>query len=179
MEAAPIAILIAVAIIESILSLSWAKLYFTTGIPVFSRELNAFSPGAPVPTAEELSARLARSKYPPLIFHDLGGNRFAFREKAWTGFSRFTYTPVMRGLLAFDPLQAKVRVTGRANWFTLLFSLAFLLPFLSWHTPVLALLPFLLFLVGLLALIYRIQAGRFTEAATAAVNAWSTVVHAS
>jgi hypothetical protein len=117
MEAVPIAILIAliaVSVIEGLLWLTWTRLYFTTGIPVFSRELNALSPGARVPTAKEISERLAHSKYAPLVFHDLGGNRIALREKAFT-----SYTPVMRGLLVFDPRQAKVRVTGLANWFPL------------------------------------------------------------
>src|SRR4029079_2550212 len=129
-----------VALIETILSLTWNRFYFTIGVPILRIDLQAFSPGAPVPTSAALEVRVAESRFPPMVFRQLASDSYGFRERAWGGFLRFSYTPVMHGLLQFDKLGARVRFTGLLNWFVVVFTAVFVLPFtLRWPVPLAAL----------------------------------------
>lgn len=170
MDAWAFALVVAVAVLEIALSLRWSKVYFSSGIRVFHRELPLQNPGVVLPTAIRLEDRLFKSPFPPLLFRQLDTDSLGFREKAgFVGF-RFGYTPVMHGLLRFDRPSARVAVTGFLNWFIVAFALAMALAAYSFHEFV-----FLYFLAGLVALIYAIQAKRFGQVAAGAREEWEAV----
>ncbi len=159
---------LAVALIEMFLSGTFNRFYFTVGLTLFRHEVRTFSAAAPIPTAEELERRLNESVLPSLVFRLLGPAQYAFRERAWSGFFRVGYTPVMHGLLAFDRTNSRVRVLGLANWFVLAFTTFFVYVAYSLGTPWIP-----VFLVALLGAIYVIQARRFREVGVMAASQWS------
>src|SRR5438445_9865476 len=161
MGAWPFALLLLVGITETVLSLRWNRTYFSVGIPIFRRVLSALDPRPETPSPERLEAALSKSVFPALAFRTLDGDRLAFREKG--GGLRLGYTPVMHGKLTFQRMAARVEVVGSLNWFVLAF-VGFAIVFVTGlGDPI-----FLLSLVGLLALIYAIQCGRFARVARVA-----------
>ena len=167
MYAWPLALLLLVGIVETIFSLRWNWTYFSVGIRVFHRVLPVLDPKATTPSEERLEEALSRSAFPPLAFWALEDDRFAFREKIFGGL-RLGYTPVMRGNLRFQRRGARVEVIGLLNWSVLVF-----VGFAVFSLTVLRDPVFLLFTVGLLALIYTIQFRRFAQVARAAAVEWS------
>jgi len=163
-------VLVAVAVVEIVLSLRWNKAYFSTGIPIFRQELSAQSPKPELPSSQRMEDRLSKSAFPPLQFRQLDSDDMGFREKAAGAWLRLSYTPVMHGLLRFDRSGARLEVIGFLNWFVLVFVLAGIMAAFSFQAPV-----FLVFLVGVLALIYMIQAKRFRQVATYALQEWNAV----
>ncbi len=151
-----------VAIIEMILSGFWVRLYFRSGIPIYDRRHSAQPISQPIRDSNIIESLFPESKYPKLLFRSAGDNFFVFREKA-IAFSGFTYTPVMHGNLDIDPYRGQVRVIGRLNWFTLVFSILFAVVPVYWINgdPVGFIFP--VFLAGLLTFIYKIQHKRFLE----------------
>lgn len=160
----------AVAVVEIILSLRWNRFYFSSGIPIFRQELSAQSPKPELPSSQRMEERLSKSAFPPLQFRRLDSDSLGFREKAAGAWFRFSYTPVMHGLLRFNRPSARVEVVGFLNWFVLVFVLAVVMASFSFHEPV-----FLVFLASLLALIYIIQAKRFRQVTTYALQEWNAV----
>jgi len=79
----------------------------------------------------------------------------------------------MHGNLEFDPIEGEVLVTGRLNWFTIFFSTLFVSLSLKWGKGDPTSFIFPLFLVGILAILYMIQANRFKNVAQVAVKEWS------
>ena len=168
MDAWAFVLLIAVAAVEIFLSLRWNKFYFSTGVRVFRKELSAHSPRPELPSSQKLEERLRGSAFPPLQFRQFDGDRLGFREKAAGVWLRISYTPVMHGLLRFDRPAARVEVLGFLNWFVFAFTILMGMASFSYHEPI-----FLAFLAGLLALIYTIQAKRFRQVATCALEEWN------
>lgn len=148
-------VVVAVAIVEIVLSLRWNKFYFSSGVPVFRQELAAHSPKPELPSSQRMEDRLSKSAFPPLQFRQLDSDRLGFREEAAGTWLRFSHTPVMHGLLRFNRPGARVEVIGFLNWFVLVFVFAVVIAFL--------------------ALIYVIQAKRFRQVATYALQEWNAV----
>lgn len=112
--------LIAVAVLEIILSASWSDFYFRVGVPVFRK---TFSYVGLTPTelrAEELSAQFEGKIAPSILFVRLSRCDIAFREKMLQ-WRVLNYTPLMHGIIRDDPVRQEITVTGHANWFAFAF----------------------------------------------------------
>jgi hypothetical protein len=165
------AVLGAIVVAELLLSWSFNKFYFTFGIPLFRREITCAAGETTPLSAEQLELRMPSTVYYPLSFRQLDEARFGFRERFWSGsFFKLHYTPLMHGLLAFDHNTKQVRVTGFANLSVIAFVAFFVVTFSKLDDLVL----FGVFLVGLLAVLYSIQASRFGKVAQIAADSWAS-----
>lgn len=115
MDALPLIIVCIVAILEAVLSGSWNRAYFDFGLPLLRLQI-AVPAMAGIPSAKELERYVATSDGSPLVFCRVSEHRIFFREIVWSIGERLSYAPVMRGVLTFDPIGAKVRLEGIANW---------------------------------------------------------------
>ena len=156
MEVPLLALVVAVALIEVVLSGTWSPFYFTRGLPLFRRKVAIPSLGALV--EERLEQAHAGGLVPPLLFRRLSGTEIAFREKA-LAIRLLSHTPVMHGLIRQDRDEGNVYVIGLANWFPLAFAVFFMAMTLHWDPTC------LIFLFLVLGLIYAIQARRYASVA--------------
>jgi hypothetical protein len=166
---------------EVFLNATWNKFYFRLGIPILRRRTD-------VKNAElVLDATVMRTTFIegeqealPIRFHDLKSNAVIFRE----GLNlpnpkskRVVYSPLMRGILKFDPSQGQIVLVGLLNWSYLI---SFPLIVFSLFDDVLVtgaeipptrfvVLAFMLVMVGT---IYRTQRNRFIAVADAAASIW-------
>jgi hypothetical protein len=159
--------LLAVLVVEIVLSGTFAKPYFTIGLPLFMCEVNSGGRSAPLPSPEQIAAALPKTIFHRFVFSQLEPSRFAFRERAWGSFFRFSYTPVMHGSLLFDRNAGRVRMVALANWFPLAFVALFAATIPSDEA-----FPFTVFLGALLLFIYAIQVKRYREVANIAAQCW-------
>jgi hypothetical protein len=94
-----------------------------------------------------------------LMFQRMGPDRIAFREKVFGGVIH--YTPIMSGVIVHRTEESAVVVVGRVKWFVI----GFVATFAVWlGRDFLDIAPFV---VGALAVIYLIQAVRFSRVAKA------------
>lgn len=163
----PLAILVVIAIVESVLSLRWNWTYFSVGIRIFHRVRPVLDPKATTPSEESLEAALYESAFPPLAFWLLETDRFAFRERI-SGGLRLGYLPVMRGNLRLQRRGARVEVIGFVNWFTVALLGAAGYSMLLFRSPI-----FLVLTIVVLLLIYAIQFRRFSEVTRETATEWS------
>ncbi len=119
-----LAIVAAVAAVEILLWVSWAPFYFRFGIPVFSRTFAFRDTGDVLIHPDELSQSFADKLGPSLLFHAIGVDAIAFREKLLE-FSFVRYTPVMHGLIRFNEIAGTVTIRGQANVWPLCFAAVF------------------------------------------------------
>ena len=169
LELLPILFVFAVGILELILSGTWTRFYFRTGIAVFRYRVPSRSAQRGLMAPAMLQSALPRGNYVPLKVHKFDSCFYGFREAAWGGFGSMSYTPIMHGKLELSA-ENGVCVTGLANWFTVVFSIVFVSLPIKWsHGDPLA-FAFPLFLAGLLGWIYAIQRKRFRELADAAAK---------
>ena len=173
-ELIPIFVLVAVVVAELLLSGRFNRFYFTVGLPIFRREASC-SPGVnSPPTTAQLEAATTGGALPGMVFRGLGNSEYAFREAAFGGLLKLTYTPLMHGLLTFDREHRRVRVVGLVNWFPVAFLWAFVL-LTADFSPSEAGDPgyFVAFACGLVLFIYAIQFRRFSQVADRAAALWS------
>jgi hypothetical protein len=163
----PIAILVVVGIVESMLSLQWNWTYFSVGIRIFHRVRPVLDPKTTTPSEESLEAALFASAFPPLAFWSLESDRFAFRERI-SGGLRLGYLPVMRGNLRLHRRGARVEVIGLVNWFTVALLGATGYSVFLFRSPI-----FLILVVVVILVIYGIQFRRFSQVGGAAATEWS------
>ncbi|MCL2297377.1 MAG: hypothetical protein FWC38_04250 [Proteobacteria bacterium] len=161
-------ILILIAIAELFLAGAFIRFYFTVGIPIFRYRVPCSFVANSLPSTERLEQTTSGGAFTAIAFRQLDDSRYAFRERAISGFFKLYYTAIMHGLLEFDRENRQVHVTGFVNWFPVAFValFVFIVPESSAGT-------FLVFLVGILVLIYAIQARRFRKIAIAAATDWS------
>jgi len=153
-----IALAVAIAIIEYVLSLKWNARYFTIGIPIFISRIDRPSGLAGV-SLETLQKGSATAAGAPLLFHELSPSAIAFREKPFSG--SIHYAPIMRGLIRHTPGEPAVAVIGLVKWWLLaaLIALAVLL-----GRSIVLILPWV---GGAIAILYLIQGVRFWRVARA------------
>ena len=120
-------ILVALAI-DLIAGLTWWRDYFRVGIPLLVRKQPFAQANPTLPHSDALANRFCNGLTSPLLFHALSPTEIAVRESFWAGFFRFTYTPLVHGLLEVDPNAREIRIVGRANAFPLVFIFAFAIP---------------------------------------------------
>jgi hypothetical protein len=159
-------LVVAVSIVETIVSSTWLSAYFRFGLVLFRAETSVTERFGPVPDGQVLEARLRGDVFRAILFRPVGTNQYGFRETTKLGSFGF-YTPVMHGLLAFHPGTGRVVVVGFANWGALGF-----LALLLCVTGLIALVA-----VGagglVLGSVYVIQRRRFKAVLDAAVASWS------
>jgi len=107
-------IVVLIVIAELIVSGTWQRFYFTTGIPLFKKSIR-------LPDPPELSENLLNERFPggfwvPLRFKQMSPHEIAFRETLIC-FHFMNYTPVMHGLVRYDQKMNELHVIGFANWF--------------------------------------------------------------
>src|SRR5688572_20487277 len=98
-------VVIAIAIVEIVLSARWNVFYFTVGLPIFVRRIDRIVGIEDVPL-EELQKSTATAAGTPLLFRRLAPDVIAFRERAFGG--HIHYTPIMHGVIRRRAEEASV-----------------------------------------------------------------------
>jgi hypothetical protein len=164
-------VLISVLAAEIILTSTWSRRYFTTGLPVLVWRVSAKPRQNAPPDEFELEAHFQSSWVNSLSFKKLDSHTYAFREKLFE-LRFFPYLPIMRGLIQFDIDNSQVVVTGFAYWYVLVFALFwFGIAFQDTELQP-SVMPIACFLSGI-AYSYVRHLHRFTEVAEFASRAWS------
>jgi len=161
-------------LVETVLSATWNKTYFTTGIPIFVMRIPVELRHSNIPSVRQLEDRFYSSWASSLVFKEIDLYAYGFREKYFE-FRLVGYSPVMHGVLVFDRNSNEVVVKGFANWSMLSFSLIWLSGVIAGafsSFPLIA-LGFILFFVLLMGLLYGIQYYRFSNVATFSAETWS------
>jgi hypothetical protein len=107
---------------DIILSATWAKFYFTTGLALFSRDVPIEIHHTNSPSASLLNSKLYSFWMGAFIFKQLEANKYGFRRE----FFSFAPRPMMHGLVSFDPENNRLIVIGYLDWFMVVFSGTFL-----------------------------------------------------
>lgn len=115
-------IVLAVAILEYVLTLKWSAGYFATGIPIFWRRIDRPS-GLGDVDLDDLQKRSATFAGAPILFHRFDAERIGFREKSFAG--SIHYIPLMRGLIRHRREESSVMVLGLVKWWAVLLIAAF------------------------------------------------------
>jgi hypothetical protein len=148
----------ALIVAEVVLSMTWNRFYFTKGIPIFWRRIESTEKLETL-SLEALQKASATAAGAPFAFRPLTSNAIAFRERPLGGMMH--YMPLMRGLIRHNPEEPFISVLGLVNW-SFLGLVIFLLAMLGRKVGIIA-----LYLVGVLAVLYFIQAIRFGRIAKA------------
>jgi hypothetical protein len=153
--------MLAAVAVDLLAGLTWWPAYFRIGIPLFVRRQPFPQALAVLPGSKVLAESYSSAWVVPILFRRLSSTEIAVREAFWGGFLKFTYTPLVHGLLEADPIAREIKIVGRANAFPLVFLAAFAVPLsirMSASDPVA--IPFLVFLFGSLLLIQFVRYGK-------------------
>ncbi|MEA2235513.1 MAG: hypothetical protein QOC81_237 [Thermoanaerobaculia bacterium] len=93
----------ALIVAEIVLSMTWNRFYFTTGIPIFWRRIESTEKLETL-SLEALQKASATAAGAPFAFRPLTPNAIAFRERPLGGMMH--YMPLMRGLIRIQPRGA-------------------------------------------------------------------------
>lgn len=168
-----IAIIIILQFIEIGLDIFWVKHYFKYGIVVLKKTFDLTS-NFDIYLNDFLDVELlGESTHSPLKIKWIDENKFALREAHKLRLFKFTYTPVMRGLIKVDAENNVIILEGRLNY-TLILASAFIIYFFSF-------IPFDFFIVlvilGLFfmwSMFYSIQKKRFISVVQMILNQQNT-----
>jgi hypothetical protein len=138
---------------EIILNWTWNASYFCSGIPIFARRIETAG-GIATIDLDALEKTTKTAAGSTLAFRRIAPDLVAFRERAFAG-----YTPMMRGVIRSKAEESSIVVAGLINWGVVAVAIAVAV-FLRGH--VLDVAPYFL---GLLAVLYFIQAVRFNRVA--------------
>ena len=150
---------VAIAIVEGVLSWKWNRSYFTFGLPIFQRRVERRG-GLAGLDLDELQKRCATAAGAPMMFQPLGPNEIAFREKPMGGLIH--YMPLMRGVIRHRPEEPTVVVAGLVQWYILALAAILSWAALRWHAMVVV-----VYLGAAIAILYLIQGVRFYRIASA------------
>ena len=149
-----VAIVALAIVVEIFLNWKWNASYFALGIPIFMRRIERTG-GAATIDLDALETTTKTAAGAPLAFRRLGPDLIAFRERAFGG-----YIPMMRGVIKSNAEEPSVVVAGLIDWSAIVIAIV-LVAFLRRHVFDVA--PYFL---GLLGVLYFIQAVRFNRMAT-------------
>jgi hypothetical protein len=107
---------------DIILAVTWTKLYFTSGILLFSRHISIIEHHTNIPSCSLLNNRLYSFWMGGFIFKELETNKYGFRRQ----FFSFAPKPIMHGLVIFDSENNRITVKGYLDWFIASFSIILL-----------------------------------------------------
>jgi hypothetical protein len=153
-----IVLVLAVLVAEVILSMTWNRVYFTFGIPIFIRRIDR-PRGLDDVSLDELPRSAATVAGAPFVFRRLPSGAIAFREKLFGGMLH--YAPLMRGVIRHNAGEASVVVTGLINW-TAVALVAFFVVLLGRGAIDVA--PYFLVAFGILYLIQSLRYSRIAKA---------------
>jgi hypothetical protein len=139
---------------EIFLNWTWNASYFRVGIPILMRRIEAAG-GIAAIDLESLAKTTTTAAGAPLAFRRLAPDLIAFRERSFGG-----YIPMMRGVIRSRSEEPSIVVAGLIDWSVIAVAIV-LVVFL--RRGVLDVAPYFL---GLLAVLYFIQAVRFNRVAT-------------
>ena len=115
-------LLILSGLADIILSATWTKWYFTSGVRVFNLLIPIESRHATTPSASLLNKKLHSFWMGGFIFKEIEVNNYAFRRK----FFAFAPNPILHGLVKFDTENNLIVVNGYLGWFSVSFSIMWL-----------------------------------------------------
>jgi len=97
---------------------TWNKMYFTVGLPIFILRIPVKTRYKGVPF-QYLFEEEFGNKFPwrSFVFKQIEVSKIGFREQFLE--VRYSYASLMHGLLVFENDKKQVLVKGFANWFTL------------------------------------------------------------
>lgn len=159
-------------VVDTILRITWNKLYFTKGLTLFTMSIPVNERHVNIPSKPVLESQFHSIWFESFVFQEIFPNTYGFREK-FSQFKLMRYSPIMHGLLIFDDANSRVIVKGFANWFFLVFSLLWLGGAILFTLSVSILALFVIFFCLVIGSIYAIQHSRFSKVATIAAQAWS------
>ena len=162
-------VVLAITIVEIVLSARWNLFYFTVGLPIFVRRIDRVVAVAEL-SLDELQKSTATVAGTPILFRRLGPDAIAFREKGLGG--SIHYMPIMHGLIRRRAEEATVVVLGFANWYIVALILMFAVLMGKNFLDV------ALYLVGAVAIVYLIPghpAIRESSRCCAARNPWGGI----
>ncbi|WP_311239059.1 MULTISPECIES: hypothetical protein [unclassified Xanthomonas] len=147
-------LLLVVIAIEGVLSISWNRMYFGWGLPVFRRRIPASRQALDCFSLAQVEQALDQSRWPELRFHPLSEHVYAFRETFLVIIGPM-YPPIMRGHIAVDRRHREIIITGYCNW-TMVYIVAGIL------VPAIIIKPGVtLMFLALLMVVYLLQRRRF------------------
>ena len=147
-------VVLAITIVEIVLSARWNLFYFTVGLPIFMRRVDRVVTVAEL-SLDELQQSTATVAGTPILFRRLAPDTIAFREKPFGG--SMHYMPIMHGLIRRRAEEASVVVLGFANWYIVALILMFAV---LTGKDFLDVAPYLL---GAVAIVYLIQSVRYSR----------------
>jgi hypothetical protein len=106
--------------VDWLMLLSWNRWYFTTGVPIFRREVAA---RGPIPSPEELEAAFEHGFVIPLAFNRFEHDCTGFRDRLFDMSFRFRSNSfgLAHGVITYDENQQTLTVRAYANWSILAF----------------------------------------------------------
>ena len=143
--------LMAVFVLDLVLSTLWFRPYYRWGIPIFRRTRSLESSAQELPSVGDLTTRFGNRFWSPIVFRRIAPNTYAFRHRVWGG-----YTPVMYGVLTLDTASSVLTCVGKPTGFILAFTVATVL------IPVfMGMYPFSVVVVGVILGVYYLETKRF------------------
>jgi hypothetical protein len=166
-------ILFLLILVDVVLSSTWNRMYFTSGLPLFIRRIPVDLRHTNIPPWSRFDAQFQSA----LVFKEIELNTYGFRENFFK-FRLNMYTPIMHGMLFFDIAHNQVVVKGFVNWFILWFSLIWfggltVGGIMNFPESALTALAFIALLALLLGTIYKNQYDWFTKVAIFAAQEWA------
>jgi hypothetical protein len=151
-------VVLAIAVVEIVLSAKWNRFYFTVGLPIFWRRVDRVI-GLQDQSLHELLQVATTVAATPLLFRRLAPDLIAFREKAFGG--SIHYMPIMHGVIRRRPEEATAVVLGLVNWYIVALILMFAI---LMGADFVGVAPYLLAAVSIVYLIQSVRYGRIAKA---------------
>ncbi|MBV6671487.1 hypothetical protein [Xanthomonas euvesicatoria] len=138
---------------EGLLLITWNRLYFSWGLPVFTRRIAVTRDALACFSLAQVENAVEPSRWPDLRFHRLSEDVYAFRETFL--FVGGVYPMIMRGRIVIDRRRREIIVSGFCNWTVVMMVVGFLVPAAVVRPGA------TLMFAGLLMLSYLLQRSRF------------------
>ncbi len=113
-------IIIYLLLVEVIFQLSWFKLYFKNGIPIYKKKYPFFGSLKEPFDIEYLEEQFRSGSTCTIYFRKFNELECGFREKLWE-IKLFNYIPVMRGVIRSEENNQSFHVIGYLNWYVFFF----------------------------------------------------------
>ena len=170
-----------VMLTEAVLSGTWNKWYFTTGLLIFQRRIPVEPSHYSIPPCAQLETHFHSEWRRSLAFRQIAANMYGFREKLFE-FRLTRGSQVMHGMLFFDSENREVVVKGFSDWLIVWLPLLGFGGFAIQVVSVQGLAPLsamamlgvgILVFAVVLGLLFRAQYSRFSNVAAFAAHMWA------